>query len=134
MINTQLEVFIESLNPDILASWNPVTIPTTWRELVTTLRIHVQVRENLKQAQQNAKKKAVTPRSSSTTKSSSNTPKTTFSRALDPTKPWVYVTNPNSPTYQDRLSKGWCTRGRRAVEYRTIFPLFVGFFNVRILM
>ncbi|TPX38969.1 hypothetical protein SeLEV6574_g07481 [Synchytrium endobioticum] len=106
-VNTQLEVFVASLSPDILASWNPITITTTWRELVTTLRIHLQVRENLKQAQQNAKKKAVTPRSSSTTKSSSDTSKTTFGRAPDPIKPLVYVTNTNSPTYQDRLSKGW---------------------------
>ncbi|TPX32669.1 hypothetical protein SeLEV6574_g08445, partial [Synchytrium endobioticum] len=110
--DTQVEAFLESLQPSILRGWKPTVMPTTFNEAVSSLRQSIQIQNTIRLAEVNSKGKTVA--SSSLNRGQTTTPHSakisTIGSWNDPSRPGPFTSNSLKPLYQKRLDKGWCTR------------------------
>ncbi|TPX36832.1 hypothetical protein SeLEV6574_g07989 [Synchytrium endobioticum] len=107
----QIETFMESLNPSVLRAWKPISIPSTFDEVVSSIRIALQVNETIRQAELNSKMKSTTITS---IVSSSSPPRrsstSTLPKKNDPSRPGPFAVNPEKSIHRIRAQNGWCTR------------------------
>ncbi|TPX29961.1 hypothetical protein SmJEL517_g06306 [Synchytrium microbalum] len=108
-IDQQIEVFLRGLNYQTINNWHVAGArPTMFTEIVESIRQSI---ENFKLLQSVKGRQNVTPLSRP---SSSRNPYIPGSQApyvsSDPTKPGIFTSNPDTPTYKYRARKGWCTR------------------------
>ncbi|TPX31561.1 hypothetical protein SeMB42_g07744, partial [Synchytrium endobioticum] len=123
--NTQISTLLESLDPNIVRIWKPVTLPDNYQEVVSSIRIALQVNETLRQAERNARLKSSVISTIGSSHITRLQPKSTYTHDVDGTKPGAFAVNPEKPSYKLRLENGWCTRcgmNAHATEKCMIYP------------
>ncbi|TPX43603.1 hypothetical protein SeLEV6574_g04969 [Synchytrium endobioticum] len=118
--DTQTNTFLESLNPWVLRAWKPVTMPDTYDELVSSIRIALQIDDTIKQAERNAKNRNSTNYGTSSRYGTSNISNSGYSKnsaskqvgapSIDSSSPGPFLVNPEKPLYKLRVDRGLCTR------------------------
>ncbi|TPX36843.1 hypothetical protein SeLEV6574_g07985 [Synchytrium endobioticum] len=105
-VDTQIETFLPSLNSSVLEAWKPQIIPTTYIEVVSSIRVALQVHHTLPQAL-----------SLSRGGGSKGLP-LLYNAARDSSKPGSFMANIEKEGWKQRRMKGLCTR---CVLLSTIF-------------
>ncbi|TPX33272.1 hypothetical protein SeLEV6574_g08393, partial [Synchytrium endobioticum] len=118
--DTQTNTFLESLNPWVLRAWKPVTMPDTYDELVSSIRIALQIDDTIKQAEKNAKNRNSTNYGTSSRYGTSNISNSGYSKnsaskqvdapSINSSRPGPFLVNPEKPLYKLRVDRGLCTR------------------------
>ncbi|TPX43193.1 hypothetical protein SeMB42_g04821 [Synchytrium endobioticum] len=97
-VNTQIETFLPSLNASVLEAWKPQIIPTTYTEVVSSIRVALQVHHTLQQAL-----------SLSRGGGNKGLP-LLYNAARDSSKPGPFMANIEKEGWKQRRMKGLCTR------------------------
>ena len=106
VLDSQVETFKNSLHRTTLVNWHPTTMPTTYDATVESIRTSVQIYKSIQSLSPMAHGKS--PSKPPFQKSSN--PSTRQPSTSDPTKVGIYVNNPETPTYKQRMKDGVCTR------------------------